>query len=87
MERRHEHEETSARARARLARLRRTVRGGTLRGGRRPELAEAGDLEQRNQELIAGAVERIALTFERMASRLAGTAELDTPAANTPGSR
>ena len=50
-------------------------------------MAEAGNMEQRNQELIAGAVERIALTFERMAARLAGTAELDAPAANTSGSR
>ena len=50
-------------------------------------MAEAGNMEQRNQELIAGAVERIALTFERMAARLAGTAELNAPAANTPGAR
>ena len=50
-------------------------------------MAEAGNMEQRNQELIAGAVERIALTFERMAARLAGTAELDAPAANAPGAR
>ncbi|MCG8394996.1 MAG: FUSC family protein [Pseudomonadales bacterium] len=34
-------------------------------------MADAGNLEPRNQELIAGALERIALTFERMASRLA----------------
>lgn len=31
---------------------------------------DAGNLAQRDRELIAGALERIALTFERMAFRL-----------------
>jgi hypothetical protein len=50
-------------------------------------MAQAGNLEQRNQELVAGAVERIALTFERMASRMARTVEPDDISANSTASR
>jgi len=37
------------------------------------DMEDAGNLAQRDRELIAGALERIALTFERMAYRLAQT--------------